>query len=470
MPATRHQAEANVWYRARAHRMQLTYSWVATALIGSAASAQTVGPPPAGWTQIASEGGSFSLSDTRDVRYGANSSWVQRSVSGAAQCTNAFFGQDPLVGVGKQCWVAPALTLVAAPPASWKRVAVEGGSFTLSSTQPVRYGFASTWIEKMVTGTAACTNQFFGRDPLTGTGKECWSPAGLNDFHPVGYTLSFADEFGGTQLDRGNWCTRYVYGGGPRLQIADAECQLNGDGTLDFLNDEQQRYVDTNRSGEIMHVVSNGILTLRATKTRTTDTYAAYEAAMIRGKRTYQPTSTTSYYLTTRVKLPNVIGTWPAFWLSGDRKSNGAVDWPPEIDIFEGALNGREDRAEMLRQGSQTRGGKQTSTGSQVITFAAPDFDRRFDNYLAARSLRGVWIEVGLEWTAQGVCYFVDGYKTMCESYRWVNNAGSATANATVLLNLAIGGSWAGRYGVDDTKFPTSLQVDYVRVYSKRLQ
>jgi hypothetical protein len=55
----------------------------------------------------------------------------------------------------------------------------------------------------------------------------------------------------------------------------------------------------------------------------------------------------------------------------------------------------------------------------------------------------------------------------MCENYKWVNNEGSATANATVLLNLAIGGNWAGRYGVDDAKFPTNLQVDYVRVYRK---
>jgi len=451
------------------HRCVWLMPMLLSIVVSATVTAQTVGPPPSDWTLVSSEGGSFTLNGTRDVRYGANTSWLQKSVSGAAQCTNAFFGRDPLVGVGKQCWAAPAPLAVPPPPSTWRKVAAEGGTFTLSSAQPVRYGFANNWLERTVNGTGSCTNQFFGRDPLAGTGKECWSPAvAANDFHPAGYTLSFSDEFGGTQLDRTQWCTRYVYGGGPRLQLADAECQLNGDGTLDFLNDEQQRYVDTNRSGEIMHVVSGGVLTLRATRTRAGETYAAYEAAMIRSKKTYQPSATTSYYLTTRVKLPNVIGTWPAFWLSGDRRSSGAVEWPPEIDIFEGALNGKDDRAEMLRQGSQTRGGKQTSTGGQVITFAAPDFDRRFDNYIAARSLRGVWLEVGLEWTAQGVCYFVDGYKTMCESYRWVNNAGTATPNAAVLLNLAIGGSWAGRYGIEDAKFPTSLQVDYVRVYRKQ--
>ena len=33
------------------------------------------------------------------------------------------------------------------------------------------------------------------------------------------------------------------------------------------------------------------------------------------------------------------------------------------------------------------------------------------------------------------------------------------------MLNLAIGGDWGGIKGVDDTIFPTAMQVDYVRYY-----
>src|SRR5262249_33224193 len=36
---------------------------------------------------------------------------------------------------------------------------------------------------------------------------------------------------------------------------------------------------------------------------------------------------------------------------------------------------------------------------------------------------------------------------------------------AHILLNLAIGGQWAGRYGIDNTAFPQSLDIAYVRVY-----
>jgi beta-glucanase (GH16 family) len=34
-----------------------------------------------------------------------------------------------------------------------------------------------------------------------------------------------------------------------------------------------------------------------------------------------------------------------------------------------------------------------------------------------------------------------------------------------LLLNVAVGGDWGGANGVDDTIFPTAMQIDYVRVY-----
>jgi hypothetical protein len=287
------------------------------------------------------------------------------------------------------------------------------------------------------------------------------------DTHPAGYTLVLADEFDGGTLDRSRWCTRYVYGGGSALQVPDAACQKNGDGTLDFLNDEQQRYVDRNRLGEIMHKLGGGVLSLRGTRTRTDDSYATYEAAMIRSKQTFRPTQTRSYYMTTRVRLPSVIGTWPAFWLNPDRLPDGSTRWPPEIDILEAPLNGVEDRVEMLHQGTIIRG-MQTASGKTEYTYSDPKFDRRFGNYLAPSSLRDRWIEVSAEWTFTSVCFFVDGLKTACQSFRWVENSGATAAPAHVLLNLAIGGpNWAGRHGIDASRFPTSADVDFVRIYAK---
>jgi hypothetical protein len=34
-----------------------------------------------------------------------------------------------------------------------------------------------------------------------------------------------------------------------------------------------------------------------------------------------------------------------------------------------------------------------------------------------------------------------------------------------LLLNIAVGGTWGGAQGVDDTIFPATMEIDYVRVY-----
>lgn len=55
------------------------------------------------WTHLAWENEWFAVSTTQTVRYGANTSWVTKSVIGAAPCTNTFFGTDPARGVRKSC-------------------------------------------------------------------------------------------------------------------------------------------------------------------------------------------------------------------------------------------------------------------------------------------------------------------------------------------------------------------------------
>ena len=37
-----------------------------------------------------------------------------------------------------------------------------------------------------------------------------------------------------------------------------------------------------------------------------------------------------------------------------------------------------------------------------------------------------------------------------------------------LLLNVAVGGNWGGAKGIDDTIFPRSMAVEYVRVYQKK--
>ena len=72
------------------------------------------------------------------------------------------------------------------------------------------------------------------------------------------------------------------------------------------------------------------------------------------------------------------------------------------------------------------------------------------------------------EWTAERVCYYINGDSVMCENYHWVTPSGEPASPAQLILNLAIGDEWAGRYGIDDTKIPTVMEIDYARIYSAK--
>jgi beta-glucanase (GH16 family) len=91
------------------------------------------------------------------------------------------------------------------------------------------------------------------------------------------------------------------------------------------------------------------------------------------------------------------------------------------------------------------------------------------DSFVAADSLRDVWIEVALEWHADHACWYADGLKFRCTNYTWVSGDGPQDTNpATVLLNYAVGGPWAGSGGVEAGKLAANTyDVDHVRVYQK---
>ncbi len=128
-------------------------------------------PPPAAttWSFLANENETFTVSGTQTVRYGSGSSWITLSVTNGGTCSNAFFGNDPVFGAYKHCELLGA----AAPAVQWSQIANENESFTVSGTQTVRYGSEPAWITRSVTTSGACTNAFFGTDPLVGVSKQC---------------------------------------------------------------------------------------------------------------------------------------------------------------------------------------------------------------------------------------------------------------------------------------------------------
>jgi hypothetical protein len=67
----------------------------------------------------------------------------------------------------------PAPTPSPAPGSGWARIADEDQTFALSGTQTVRYGDEPYWITRTLSGSGACTNQFFQTDPVVGVRKHC---------------------------------------------------------------------------------------------------------------------------------------------------------------------------------------------------------------------------------------------------------------------------------------------------------
>src|SRR5437764_484130 len=86
----------------------------------ASASARRTALATTTWTQIAMENQSFTLSATQTVRYGsALYGWVQKTLSGTGQCSNAFFGIDPAPGVGKVCEAAATTLPLLVAPGAW---------------------------------------------------------------------------------------------------------------------------------------------------------------------------------------------------------------------------------------------------------------------------------------------------------------------------------------------------------------
>jgi hypothetical protein len=52
---------------------------------------------------LAPEGGTFTVSAETVVKYGADTRWITRTVTGTVSCTNAYFGSDPAPFTVKSC-------------------------------------------------------------------------------------------------------------------------------------------------------------------------------------------------------------------------------------------------------------------------------------------------------------------------------------------------------------------------------
>jgi beta-glucanase (GH16 family) len=150
-----------------------------------------------------------------------------------------------------------------------------------------------------------------------------------------------------------------------------------------------------------------------------------------------------------RAKLPGGRGAWPAIWMLPTNWEYGG--WPAsgEIDIME--YVGYDPNVVHFTVHTDAFN---HSINTQVGTSAILD-DPESNYYTYA-----------IEWFPDRIDFFVDDeLQFTFENQNKTFSEWPFDKAFHLILNIAIGGDWGNVEGVDDTLFPKTMEVDYVRVY-----
>jgi beta-glucanase (GH16 family) len=152
-----------------------------------------------------------------------------------------------------------------------------------------------------------------------------------------------------------------------------------------------------------------------------------------------------------KAMLPSGRGMWPAIWMLGSNIDQ--VGWPAcgEIDIMENVGYRKRRIHGHVHYHDDTRGKGARMGESLRLTRPWSRF------YLYA-----------IEWYEDRIDFFVDDIKY----FTFLKGSGGLDQwpfdrPHYLLINLAVGGSWGGKRGIDDSAFPGRFMIEYVRVYER---
>ena len=253
----------------------------------------------------------------------------------------------------------------------------------------------------------------------------------------------FADEFDAPTLDRTTW---------------------NVVGPGFWVNNEQQAYVDDPATVAIVEGVSGaegGALMLRPLFKPGIDPHPERKADFVSGRINSKGKFDFTYgRAEARIRMPDAVGVWPAFWLLG----NG--EWPGtgEIDIME--YVGEKDWTGVALHGPGYSG-----ETPLVNKFFFPEGTDVTD-----------WHVYAVEWTRDAILFEIDGRLTYRVTRPRVEHYGEWRFDTPkhVILNFAMGGAYPFKTNgidkpyngvpqetVDKVKAgEVAMLVDWVRVYA----
>lgn len=277
------------------------------------------------------------------------------------------------------------------------------------------------------------------------------------------WKLVWSDEFDGKSIDKRKWgLEENCWGGGNNEQQCYTKRESNAfvaDGKLNIVAKKGSYTGPDNADGR--------------TETTTTLPYTSARLSTL-NKKDWKYGR-----FEVRAKLPQGQGTWPAIWMlptdfvyggwaaSGEIDIMEAVNLKVQSDAPDAAAGEGESRVYgSLHYGQKWPDNVFTGQGAKLPNGINPADD--FHNYAIE------WEEGEIRWYIDNIHFATqrqDGWYSQYEKDGTLVNAEeSAPFNQKfhMLLNLAVGGSWAANAnnkGIDESVFPQTLAVDYVRVY-----
>ena len=240
---------------------------------------------------------------------------------------------------------------------------------------------------------------------------------------PDGYRLVWHDEFSeGTTLNS-DWTH---------------EVQNSG-----WVNHELQNYRNGTADGKRVTELVDGRLHINCFKGSDGKIYSGRVYAKVKQGWTYG-------YIEASIKLPKGKGTWPAFWMMPVNFRSWPADG--EIDIMEEVGYHPDYVSSSLHANAHVH-----SNGTQVT------------HEMYCKGAEGEFHKYAIEWTHEKITTFVDGKVQLTYANRNLGRDDWPYDDPFyVILNLAWGGDWGGAQGVDESKLPVTMEVDYVRVFQKK--
>lgn len=243
---------------------------------------------------------------------------------------------------------------------------------------------------------------------------------------PTGYSLVWADEFSGDQIDAAKWT--YETGDGTDYGLPPG-----------WGNDEKQIYTNSPNNAYLSMHDGEEVLAISALKSG--DDYSS-------AKLTTQGLNSILFgRVDVRAKVPSGNGLWPAIWMLGENRN--VIGWPGcgEIDIME--VLGK-DPSKMYTTLHYVKTDNKKGELQKEHQLSGANFSDDFHVY-------------SIEWTPTKVQYLLDGtpvYEELIQS-----DMKEFLRPFYLIVNLAVGGYWPGDPDAS-TSFPANFYIDYVRCYS----